>query len=197
MLKEKQGRDSQSCFRTKISTSLLIPPLTPKEWKQTNMPKAWPQSQIRDWWVQGAASRHIPLWGNRKAKEGGTLEVAPRVKNWDLLLSQGLPWISTIVARGPALEATLRRQKWRHPEAWQKANATQYVFFNFLLRKFPNNALSQHSLSPTTSHDIFSQSPQDLAPFRPVSGPVFCFYIIYQRMFGWAPLTPWASRVFT
>lgn len=76
------------------------------------------------------------------------------------------------------------KAKWRHPEAWQKANATQYVFFNFLLRKFPNNALSQHSLSPTTSHDIFSQSPQDLAPFRLVSGPVFCYYIIYQRMFG-------------
>ena len=142
---------------------------------------------------KGPTGRGIPFWGNRKFKEGGTLKVAPDVKS-----RRSPPTPSTHVSKHHGCQRPSSRSN-----AAKQGGAThkpgtkpKHVVFNLLLRKCPNNARSQHSSSPNTSHYIFSQTPQDLAPFRPGPAPVFCFCVVDQRMFGWALFTPLASRVF-
>lgn len=141
----------------------------------------------------GPTGKGSPFWGSRKAKEGGTAEAAPDVKSGRAPPTPG----THLSRRHPCPRSSSRRKAAKQDGPTHKPGTKlKYAVFNLLWRKFPNSAFNQHSFSPTESHYIFSQSPQDLAPFRPAPGPVFCFRVVDQRMFGWALFIPLASRVF-
>lgn len=171
---------------------MLIPPPDSKGMETNQHAKGMVLKPNKGLTVQGPTGRGIPFWGNRKAPEGGTLKVPPDRKS-----------------RSPPTPRTHLSQHLGYQSSSSRSNAAKqdgatckpgiklkHVVSNLLLRKFPNDALNQHSLSPVASHYIFSQFWQDLAPFRPAPGPMFCFSVVDQRMFGWAMFTPLTSRVF-